>query len=139
MLNQPEDAAVLEKTRQLCQTILEQPALATARRSVDAFMGDAKTRAQYEEVLSKGHDLQHRQQSGARLAPEEVAAFEQSRDQLLANPVACSFMEAQEQMRRVHHGVTEFVSKTLELGRLPAAEDFHSECCGEGGGCGCDH
>jgi cell fate (sporulation/competence/biofilm development) regulator YlbF (YheA/YmcA/DUF963 family) len=137
MLTQIEDGIVLQKTKELCQAILDQPAMASARLSVSAFLDDERARTQYQDVMTRSEELQRTQQSGLPLSPEELSAFEDSRHQLMSNPVARSFLDAQEQMRQVHQTVNEYVGKTLELGRLPTSEDFHSECCGDG--CACEH
>jgi hypothetical protein len=39
----------------------------------------------------------------------------------------------------VHQSINQFVSKTLELGRMPTEADFESEGGGCGDGCGCGH
>lgn len=137
MLNHTEEDAVLQKTKELCQAILDQPALTSARESVTAFMDDAPARRQYEEVLAQSQELRRKQESGLVPSPAEISTFERSRDRLLSDPVARGFLDAQEQLHQVHQTVTNFVGKTLELGRVPTAEDLHSECCGSG--CGCEH
>ena len=127
------------KTRELCQAILDEPALRTARESIDRFMADERTKAQYETLMSKGHVLQQKQQSAQKLTDAEIAEFEKERDALMANPVAVSFMKAQEELHEIHETVTKHVSKTLELGRVPTDEDFESGGCGSGCGCGHGH
>jgi cell fate (sporulation/competence/biofilm development) regulator YlbF (YheA/YmcA/DUF963 family) len=98
-------------------------------------MGDATAQSQYQEVVEKGNLLQQKQQSGAPMTGEEISAFEQQRDQLLNNPVAKGFLEAQEAMNKVQSSVNDYLTKTFELGRLPSAEDFDQGSCGSGCGC----
>src|ERR1043166_9488671 len=43
-----EESPVLQKTRELCQTILDQPNMQSIRRRIDAFLGDEKHRPQYD-------------------------------------------------------------------------------------------
>src|SRR5215204_3535508 len=52
---------VIEKTRELCQTILNQPEYETIRKQVDAFFDDEQAQAAYQELSSKGEYLQHKQ------------------------------------------------------------------------------
>ena len=54
-----EETPVLRKTRELCQAILDQPNMQSIRQRIDAFIGDEKTRAQYDGLMSKGQVLQH--------------------------------------------------------------------------------
>lgn len=128
-----ENSVVLEKTKDLCQTILDDPAVKNIRQRIDAFMADEKSRQQYDGVVAKGQALQDKQQSSA-LSGEEIADFEQDRDQLLRNPVARGFLDAQEELRDLQQTVQRYITKTLELGRMPTEEDFASGC---GDGCSC--
>ncbi len=100
-------------------------------------MGDEKTRAQYDGVVSKGQALQQKQQNMQNLSGEEIADFEQQRDALLQNPVARGFLDAQEELHEVQQSIHHYVKKTLELGRLPSPEEAESHC--GHGECGCGH
>jgi cell fate (sporulation/competence/biofilm development) regulator YlbF (YheA/YmcA/DUF963 family) len=136
-----EDTAVLQKTKELCQTILEEPNMRSIRQRIDAFMGDEKTRAQYDGLVTKGQELQQKQQNSLPLSGEEISDFEQHRGALLSNSVAKGFLDAQEELHNVQHTIQQYVSKTLELGRMPTEEDVNGGCCSDHnhGGCGCSH
>ena len=126
------------KTNELCEAILEQLKAGGIRQRIDTFLADATARGQYESLMSKGQALQEKQHHGQTLEPAEISAFEKDRDALLKNPVASGFLDAQEEMHDLQHSVQKFVAKTIELGRLPSAEDLESSC--GHGGCGChDH
>lgn len=132
-----DESPVIKKTKELCQTILEQPNMRSIRQRIDAFMGDEATRAQYDSLVTKGQALQQKQQLSMELSGEEVADFESHRDKVLNNPVARGFLDAQEELHEMQHSVQKYVNKTLELGRLPSDEDME-EGCGHSG-CGCGH
>jgi cell fate (sporulation/competence/biofilm development) regulator YlbF (YheA/YmcA/DUF963 family) len=131
-----EDTPIIRKTRELCQTILDEPNMRAIRQRIDAFMGDEKTRAEYEGLVSKGQALQQKQQNSTPLTGEEIADFEKHRDALLSNPVARGFLDAQEELHEVQHSIHQYVGKTLELGRMPSEEDLNGACGGGGGCCG---
>jgi cell fate (sporulation/competence/biofilm development) regulator YlbF (YheA/YmcA/DUF963 family) len=133
-----EETTVLRKTKELCQTILDEPSMQSIRRRIDAFMVDDEARAHYEGVMTKGQALQQKQQMALELNGEEIADFEQHRDALMKNPVARDFMDAQEEMHNVQESIQQYVSKTFELGRLPSEEEIHGGGCGHGS-CGCSH
>jgi cell fate (sporulation/competence/biofilm development) regulator YlbF (YheA/YmcA/DUF963 family) len=135
MPSMTEEDVVMEKTKELCQTILEQPNIRAMRQRIDAFMSDEKSRSQYEGLVNKGQALQQKQQSSMPLTGEEIADFEQDRDALFQNPVARAFLDAQEELHQVQQSVHHYVSKTLELGRLPTAEEASGGSCGHGCGC----
>ena len=132
-----EETAILRKTKELCQAILDEPGMPSIRQRVNTFMGDEKSRAQYDEVMMKGQALQQKQQMSAPLSGEEISAFEQERDALLNNPVARGFIDAQEELHQVQESIHQYVNKTLELGRMPTEEDLNGGGCGHG--CGCHH
>jgi cell fate (sporulation/competence/biofilm development) regulator YlbF (YheA/YmcA/DUF963 family) len=135
-----QDTLITEKTRELCQAILDQPDMVSARESIQKFIGDENAKGQYEKLMAKGQALQQKQQRSEQLNGEEISAFEKERETLLSNPVARGFLEAQEEMHHVHQSINQFVSKTLELGRMPTEADFESEGgCGDGCGCGHSH
>ncbi|HXS68025.1 MAG TPA: YlbF family regulator [Candidatus Polarisedimenticolia bacterium] len=133
-----QDSVINDKTRELCQAILDQPEMRAARERIQTFIADEKARAQYEGLMAKGQALQQKQQR-SQLTADEISAFEKERENLLNNPVARGFIEAQEEMHHMHQSINQFVSKTLELGRMPTEADFEGEGgCGDGS-CGCGH
>src|SRR6266446_2627868 len=130
-----ENSTVLQKTRELCQAILDRPDFPMIRRQVDAFLADESIKTQYQELSDRGAMLQHKQQTGMPLDMAEIADFEKRREAFLGSPVAQGFLAAQQAMQTVQESVSQYVTKTFELGRMPEQEDFDS--CGHG--CGCSH
>jgi len=129
---------ITQKTRELCEAIVSQPGFKSSHQRIEAFMADEQARDLYENVVNKGQMLHDKQHRAEPLDQAEIAAFETDREVLLANPVARGFIDAQEELHDIKHSVQKFISKTLELGRLPEAGDME-EGCGHGG-CGChDH
>lgn len=129
---------VESKTRELCEAIIQHIETGGIKKRIDAFLADAGARGQYESLMSKGQALQEKQHGGQTLEPAEITAFETERDTLLKNPVASSFLDAQEEMHELQHLVQKQVGKTIELGRIPTAEDLNGDgSCGSG--CGCHH
>ena len=135
-----EETPIGRKTRELCQTLLDEPSMQALRQRIDNFMADEKTRAEYDGLVTKGQALQDKQQRSMPLTGEEISDFEQHRDSLLKNPVARQFLDAQQELHQVQESIHKYVSKTIELGRLPSEEDLSSGCCGDHDhGCGCSH
>jgi cell fate (sporulation/competence/biofilm development) regulator YlbF (YheA/YmcA/DUF963 family) len=132
-----EATPLLQRTRDLCQAILDQPEYRQIRQRIDAFMADEAAKNQYQLVMEKGDALQQKQQFGLPLDGGEIAEFEKNRELLLNNAVATEFLAAQQQMHKIQESVMQYVGKTFELGRVPEAEDFPAEGCGPG--CGCGH
>jgi cell fate (sporulation/competence/biofilm development) regulator YlbF (YheA/YmcA/DUF963 family) len=137
MQTMTQESVITQKTKELCQAILDQPEMRAARQRIQTFVSDDKAKAQYEGVMAKGQALQDKQQRSQPLSGEEISSFEKDRDALLNNPVARGFLDAQEELHKVHESVNQYVGKTLELGRMPNESDFESGSCGDG--CGCSH
>ncbi len=127
--------SVIQKTRELCQTIIEQPDFQAIRVRIDTFLADERAKAQYQTVVEQGEVLNQKQQMGAPLTAEEIGAFESQREAMVNNPVARGFLDAQGEMHKLQESVTQYVTKTLELGRVPNEDDFDSGSCGHGCGC----
>ena len=141
LLNVPSSAAkhdaIVEKTRELCGTIVLNPSFIRIQERVQAFLKDEKSVQKYQEVNDRGEYLHHKQAQGATLDPKEVEEFEKLRDELLKNPKATAFFEAQEEMQKIQQSIHEYVSQTFELGRVPKPEELSGGSCGSG--CGCHH
>jgi cell fate (sporulation/competence/biofilm development) regulator YlbF (YheA/YmcA/DUF963 family) len=124
------------KTNELCELILQEIQAGGIRQRIDTFLADTSARGAYESLMSKGQALQEKQHHGQPLDPVEIAAFEKDRDALLHNPVASGFLDAQEEMHSLQETVQKRVAKTIELGRIPTADDLNAGgSCGSGCGC----
>lgn len=135
-----DQAAIIDKTRELCQLILNQPAFQESRKDIHAFLDDEKAQELYRTVAERGRELEQQQMQG--LQPDEtlVKEFEKMRFDFMENPVAKNFIEAQQMMNDVQETVNNFVNKSFELGRVPTEEDIEKarkEACGCGSSCGC--
>jgi cell fate (sporulation/competence/biofilm development) regulator YlbF (YheA/YmcA/DUF963 family) len=132
-----EESIVTQKTRELCQIIVDQPEFRLIRQRVETFISNDEAKNQYQLVMEKGDALQQKQQFGLPLDNNEIVEFEKNREVLLNNPIARDFLEAQQQMHKIQESLMQYVGKTFELGRVPAPEDFPAEGCGPT--CGCGH
>jgi cell fate (sporulation/competence/biofilm development) regulator YlbF (YheA/YmcA/DUF963 family) len=140
MQTQTEETVVVQKTKELCHTILDQPEVQTLRKKIDTFLADDAVRGQYDMLVAKGDLLQQKRQAGLQLEETEINDFEKLREAFLKNEVARGFLDAQDEMQRIQQSVMQYVSKSFELGRVPEASDLESGCCGGGGNnCGCSH
>ena len=130
----------MEKTRGLCEAIVNDAGFKAMHADVEAFLSNDEAREAYKSVHEKGAELQDKQRIGVELTPQEMSDFELSREELLANPVVMSFMQAQQELQMLQKQVNDQLGLTIELGRLPTEEEIFEAssgggCCG-GGGCG---
>ncbi len=135
MHSNTQNGAVLEKTLELCETIVRQPEFPLLQRDIQAFLADDVAKQLYQTVVEKGEYLHHKQHQGNGLTDEEISEYEDHRQALLRNETARRFLDAQESMRAMRETVTKYVNKTMEIGRVPTEDDFNS--CGHG--CSCGH
>ena len=129
-----DDSAVMGKTRDLCETIANDSDYRDLLQKVEKFLGDDEARLSYQSVHESGQALNQKQQSGLQLSDSEIAEFEGARTELLNNPIASDFMQAQQSLEALQSSVSRMVGMTLELGRVPTPEDI-AQASG-GGGCG---
>ena len=137
MTTTTEETVIMQKTRELCDTIVAQPEFQALQQQIAKFMNDEQAKSQYQAVIERGELLQQKQQMGAPLEDKEIAEFNKHRDVLVNNPIARDFLDAQQAMQDVQKSIGQLVAKTFELGRTPTEEDM-SSCCSDHG-CGCSH
>jgi len=135
-----EDSAVMEKTKDLCATIVQDIEFVALQGHVERFLEDDAAKLQYQSVHERGEELHQKQQAGVELGESEIKQFEDARTQLLENEVARDFMDAQQNLQNLQQTISKYVGMTMELGRVPQPEDMKEAnggggCCG--GGCGC--
>jgi len=131
-----DDSAVMTKTRDLCEAIANDSDYKSLLAQVETFLGNDEARLTYQSVQERGQELNQKQQAGLELAEAEIGEFESARTELLNNPVASGFLQAQQTLEALQSSVTRMVGMTLELGRVPTPEDIQQAsgggCCGGG-------
>ncbi|MFD0894441.1 YlbF family regulator [Luteolibacter ambystomatis] len=135
-----EDSSVISKTKDLCAQIVAEPRFKELQGRVERFLDDDAARLQYQSVHERGEELHHKQHAGVELGAAEIREFEAARDALFKNEIARGFLEAQRELESIQQTIGKYIGMTLELGRVPEAEDFaeaEDGCCGGNGGCGC--
>ena len=132
-----EDNSIVEKTRELCQSILDHPDFQSLRRNIDTFMSDESAKQEYQSLVEKSEQLHQKQHQGERLTQEEINAYESHRERVVGNPVAAGFIRAQQEVHEMQESINKYLTKTLELGRVPSSEELGEGNCGSG--CGCSH
>ena len=136
-----KDSAVMAKTKDMCEAISQDIEFLALQGQVERFLSDDEAKLQYQSVHERGEELHQKQHAGVELSETEIKEFESARDALMDNEVARDFMEAQQSLKTLQQTIGKYVGMTLELGRVPEAEDMEQSgdggggCCG--GGCGC--
>lgn len=137
--NQLVTKSITGQTEELCKVISEDSGFRSLHAKVEIFLSDEASRESYRILHEKGAELQDKQRIGVELSPQEMTDFELSREELLQNRVVVDFMEAQKQLQGMQKMINDYVSKTIENGKVPTEAEIleaqSSGCCG--GGCGC--
>ena len=134
-----EDSVIVQKTKELCQSILDHPDFKSVQQNIDTFMTDEKAKQAYQELIERGEELHHKQHQGARLSDQEIDAYQKQRDGVVNNPVTANFLRAQQEVHGIQESINKYLSKSFELGRVPAPEEMEDGSCGSGCGCGHSH
>ena len=122
------DADYKTKVKELCQSLLDDPALKEVFESIDKFMEDDDAKELFSKMQSKGESLQMKQQSGVELTAGEVEEYNKIREKMLENDTANAFVQAQESIQSVHQTLGNWVSLVFENGRTPTDEEFAGHC-----------
>jgi cell fate (sporulation/competence/biofilm development) regulator YlbF (YheA/YmcA/DUF963 family) len=129
-----ETATYEDKTKDLCEAIIEDPKLKAAFADIEAFLANDIAKEAFSSMQQKGEELQAKQQAGIELTAGEVEEFNKLREGVETNKEARAFLEAQEEMHQVQTSINTWVGMTMELGRVPTEADFKEsgESCGTG-------
>ena len=141
-LDQATETPVIEKTKELCNVLVNQASFKELQAQIQDFMDSSEVQEMYQGLGDKQGILQQKQEAGMPLTDEEIADFNQDREAVLANPVAKGFIDSQQSMKDLQKTLTAYLSLTFELGRCPTADEVDESqnasggCCGGGGGGG---
>ena len=133
-----EETTVVAKTKELCETIVNQESFKALQSQVEKFLNNDEAKLQYQSVHEMGDSLNQKQRSGVELSESEISEFEQAREQLLQNSTVTDFMAAQKDLQEIQSTVSKYVGMTMELGHVPSEDEIAAAsgggCCGGGGG-----
>jgi len=134
-----DQTAIVDKTRELCQLILSQPAFRDSRKDIHAFLDNEEAQELYRDIAQRGRELEEKQMQGQTPDPAALETFEKKRFEFMENEIAKNFIEAQQMMNEVQETVNTYVNKSFELGRVPSEEEIEEskDSCCSGSGCGC--
>ncbi len=128
-----------DKIRELCEALLEDDNVVAARERVAGFMNDPAATTGYAKLAELSEQLQRKEMAGEAISEEEGQAFEDLRKVTLSEPAVQEFMQARGMLQEIESFIMAYVSRTLELGRIPRENELTSQqgggSCGEGCGC----
>lgn len=130
----PANSVILERTRELCEAILDWPDYKEQVTHIEAFLENDDAKTEYRSFAQLGEEM-HRKQHAGELTDADIQNYESQKGEVEAKPLIGGFLAAQETLNEIHRTVATHVAKTLELGRLPQPEDLQSGGCCGGGSC----
>lgn len=125
-----------DKIRELCEALLSDDNVVDARERVERFLSDSDATSRYKKLVDKSEELQRKEMGGTAISEEEGKEFEDLRRVTLTEPAVQSFMEARGMLQEIESFIMAYVSRTLELGRIPRENELAPQQSGGGGGCG---
>ena len=132
-----ESTPVLDKTRELCESIVQDSNFKKLQQDVEAFLNDEQAKLSYQSVHQRGEELHQKQASGVELSKTEIKEFEDARESLLNNELVTKFLAAKQELESLQRMIGQHVGMTMEMGRVPSPEEVAHEmgggCCGGGG------
>lgn len=123
--------------RSLCEEIVSRPAFQEYREIIGAFMEDEEA----VSLLQAAREIQREQRGRGDGETAGGFASEEEREavnRVMANERAVRFLAAQEDLKNTEAVLHLFITRTLELGRVPDEDELLPEeggCCG--GECEC--
>jgi len=120
---------VQQKTLELCQAIAQLPGFGETHQKMQAFLEDELIKFEFQMVNNRVQLLTEKQAAGLQVTPEEIKDLEEFRDATLGKEVARNFIAAQAEFEAIQKLVYPMLTKTFELGRVPAPEDFYNDLC----------
>ncbi len=132
---QAAPTTIEEKTRELCECIVEDAVFTSAQGKIEAFLGDDDAKTLYRDWQQQAEMLHQKHHQGEEASPEELAELKAREEKVMSHPVGADFVAAEDTMNRLFQSVTRMVQKTLQNGEVPSPEEME-ECCGNSG-CGC--
>lgn len=121
-----------DKTRELCQFIIDSPNFVTAQGRCDAFDDDVAAQKLYQNWREFEMDLHRRHQEGYQPNQDDIAKLEKLRGEAMKNSTLVDFVEAEEALNGMFGKVVKILQRTLQTGAVPTDEELE-ECCGSGG------
>lgn len=128
--------AVIAKTQELCQSIIDSPELKDMLADVEAFMEHDEAKNLFTAMQQSYSELMQKQEAGKELTAGEMNEFQKKQEAVMNHPISKKFLEARERIDQVQNEIGTWVSMTFELGRLPTQHEIDHAGCGD---CGCSH
>lgn len=129
-------ASFEEKTRELCQHLLDDPTFVSAQERIEAFESCEEAQELYHAWQTKTAELHHLHHQGRQPSQADIVEVERLKEAVMDNAVAFDFVEAEDSLNLIFSTVMKMVQKTLQNGRIPTEEELHEHGCCGGGSCG---
>ena len=130
-----EDSAIYSSARDLCAAIIADPQVVQYKEEIDSFLANAEARALFDCVNKMGQELTAKHQAGMEPTEEEIAQFDQLRQNVITNPVCHQFLQARQQIDGIFSELNRYFGLTLELNRVPSHEELEAAMTPPSGGC----
>jgi cell fate (sporulation/competence/biofilm development) regulator YlbF (YheA/YmcA/DUF963 family) len=119
-----DNAAVLGKMEELCETLLQQDEFGQLREMLERYAADERAQEQYEHFAKMGQDLLEKERSGIEPTADEKASYERDERTLYANDVIRQYMYANREFGLLKQMIDQYFAKTVETGHIPGGREL---------------
>jgi cell fate (sporulation/competence/biofilm development) regulator YlbF (YheA/YmcA/DUF963 family) len=127
-----------QKLRELCEALLEDDSVIEARARIESFLQNPEATRSYGMLAQLNDQLHAKEQAGEKISEDDIQQFDALRTKVMGNDLVQEFAQARGALQEVEGMVMAFVSKTLEMGRVPTERELATQGGGScGSGCGC--
>ncbi|MCC2685224.1 MAG: hypothetical protein K0R75_2123 [Paenibacillaceae bacterium] len=119
-----DNAAVLGKMEELCETLLQQEQFDELRAMLERFAADARAQEQYDHFAKIGQNLLEKERSGIEPTDDEKAGYEREERAVYGNDVIRQYLYANREFDQLKQMIDQYFSKTVETGRVPGGREL---------------
>ncbi|MDQ0719589.1 cell fate (sporulation/competence/biofilm development) regulator YlbF (YheA/YmcA/DUF963 family) [Paenibacillus sp. W4I10] len=130
---------IMHKMQELCSLLLQDEGYKEMREMIDQFAADEQATAQYERFMEKHQALEEKERQNIELLASEIQVYEEEERALYDHPLIRRFIYAQREFSQLHQQISHYFTKSVEMNRLPQANELGKEACGCGGSCSSNH
>lgn len=129
-------------TESLCNLLAKENAVISSKAKIGLFFQNPDATKLFEEVNAYGEELRNKHMAGMQPTEEEIAKFDQLRENVIKNDVARGFLEARQTIDEILNTINQYLGMSIDLGRAPTPEEIEtarqqamSASCSCGGHC----
>ena len=126
---------------ELASVFAQSQKVVSAKARIGLFYQSPEASDLFRKVSEYGEELRNKHMAGMAPSEEELAKFDQMRQDVVANPLCSGFLEARQQLEELLSTVNQYLCLAIDKGAAPSDEEVAAamnqqmSACSCGGGC----